>query len=248
MQPLASSKFRLAAASGSILALASVAAAGKARAAALASNAYPPPDTSRAGTADLCDVHHPESVDDVKAGRKVQIAQPIFRCMQDSCRPTHHQHAAKPVHMAPHASPRCCYKGRTPSLHPSQLTFMWLSGHGTMCRDFGGNIKFSGKISTVLCYENNPLVRKVRAYARPCMTHRPAIMHAEPCMHALLKEWQHAGGSPIRPALGHVHEGPALTHRPAHVSTLGHSKAQHSTAHSQTSTRFYTWAHCSAKY
>ncbi len=45
----------------------------------LSSNAYPPPDASRAGTADLCDVHHPESVDDIRAGRKVQIAQPLFR-------------------------------------------------------------------------------------------------------------------------------------------------------------------------
>mmetsp|Transcript_18026 Transcript_18026/g.53953 ORF Transcript_18026/g.53953 Transcript_18026/m.53953 type:complete len:154 (-) Transcript_18026:344-805(-) len=27
-------------------------------------------------------------------------------------------------------------------------------------RDLGGSMKFSGKITTVLCYENNPLVRK----------------------------------------------------------------------------------------
>eukprot|EP00884_Botryococcus_braunii_P004245 jgi/Botrbrau1/13821/Bobra.0056s0063.1 len=27
-------------------------------------------------------------------------------------------------------------------------------------RDFGGNLRFSGKISTVKCFENNPLVRK----------------------------------------------------------------------------------------
>ena len=71
----------------------------------LSSNPYPPPDASRAGTADLCDVHHPQSVDDVTTNRTVQIAAPIFR-------------------------------------------------------DFGGNIRFSGQISTVLCYENNPLVRK----------------------------------------------------------------------------------------
>lgn len=45
--------------------------AGRAHAAAFSSNAYPPPDTSRAGTADLCDVHHPESVDSMAAGRKV---------------------------------------------------------------------------------------------------------------------------------------------------------------------------------
>mmetsp|Transcript_26223 Transcript_26223/g.57267 ORF Transcript_26223/g.57267 Transcript_26223/m.57267 type:complete len:221 (+) Transcript_26223:97-759(+) len=68
------------------------------------SNPYPPPDSSRAGTADLCDVFHPESVD-VMSDRKVKIAAPIFK-------------------------------------------------------DFGGNSKFSGKITTVLCYENNPLVRK----------------------------------------------------------------------------------------
>ncbi len=29
-----------------------------------------------------------------------------------------------------------------------------------VCRDLGGKIRFSGKISTVKCFENNPLVRK----------------------------------------------------------------------------------------
>jgi RraA family protein len=28
------------------------------------------------------------------------------------------------------------------------------------CRDLGGKMRFSGKISTVKCFENNPLVRK----------------------------------------------------------------------------------------
>lgn len=53
----------------------------------------------------MCDVHHPESVDDIAAGRKVAIAQPVFR-------------------------------------------------------DYGGSRKFSGPVSTVKCFENNPLVRK----------------------------------------------------------------------------------------
>ena len=39
---------------------------------------HPPPDASRAATADLCDVHVPDPVD-VTIERKVQIAQPIFR-------------------------------------------------------------------------------------------------------------------------------------------------------------------------
>eukprot|EP01024_Parvocaulis_polyphysoides_P031612 TRINITY_DN284_c1_g3_i1.p1 TRINITY_DN284_c1_g3~~TRINITY_DN284_c1_g3_i1.p1 ORF type:complete len:226 (-),score=35.17 TRINITY_DN284_c1_g3_i1:642-1271(-) len=64
----------------------------------------PPPDASRAGTADLADVFHPENVDEIK-DYKLRILQPIFK-------------------------------------------------------DFGGNIKFSGYVSTVKCYENNPLVRK----------------------------------------------------------------------------------------
>eukprot|EP00894_Picocystis_sp_ML_P004858 jgi/Pico_ML_1/55375/g1069.t1 len=63
----------------------------------------PPPDATRGGTADLCDVHVPEPVDVVTQG-KVQIAQPIFR-------------------------------------------------------DLGGRYGFQGKVSTVKCFENNPLVR-----------------------------------------------------------------------------------------
>lgn len=33
------------------------------------------------------------------------------------------------------------------------------------CRDLGGNLRFSGQVSTVKCFENNPLVRKVRGSA-----------------------------------------------------------------------------------
>eukprot|EP01025_Chloroclados_australasicus_P014237 TRINITY_DN1666_c1_g1_i1.p5 TRINITY_DN1666_c1_g1~~TRINITY_DN1666_c1_g1_i1.p5 ORF type:complete len:162 (-),score=10.85 TRINITY_DN1666_c1_g1_i1:1286-1771(-) len=64
----------------------------------------PPPDASRAGTADLADVFHPENVDQI-AEYKLRILQPIFN-------------------------------------------------------DYGGKIKFSGYVSTVKCYENNPLVRQ----------------------------------------------------------------------------------------
>jgi len=63
------------------------------------------PPAERGGTADICDVHHPESVDDIAAGRGVQIAEPIFR-------------------------------------------------------DFGGKLAFRGPVTTVKCFENNPLVRK----------------------------------------------------------------------------------------
>ena len=41
--------------------------------------AVPPPDMSRGATADLCDVHYPDSVD-VVVEPKVQIMQPLFRC------------------------------------------------------------------------------------------------------------------------------------------------------------------------
>ena len=40
--------------------------------------ATPPPDLSRAGTADLCDVHVPEPVDKITHAR-VAIMEPIFR-------------------------------------------------------------------------------------------------------------------------------------------------------------------------
>lgn len=33
--------------------------------------------------------------------------------------------------------------------------------HISTGRDFGGNLRFSGAVSTVKCFENNPLVRKV---------------------------------------------------------------------------------------
>ena len=41
---------------------------------------YPPPDAARGATADLCDVHLPDPVD-VTLQRKVQIMDPIFRCL-----------------------------------------------------------------------------------------------------------------------------------------------------------------------
>ena len=30
-----------------------------------------------------------------------------------------------------------------------------------LCRDFGGKLRFNGQVTTVKCFENNPLVRKV---------------------------------------------------------------------------------------
>jgi regulator of RNase E activity RraA len=42
------------------------------------SNQYPPPDPSRLGTADLCDVYHPEAVD-VVSQPKISIMQPLFK-------------------------------------------------------------------------------------------------------------------------------------------------------------------------
>ncbi|PRW60381.1 regulator of ribonuclease activity A [Chlorella sorokiniana] len=62
---------------------AAAAAAGSSRAFAAAadgpkSNQFPPPDASRLGTADLCDVYHPEAVD-VVSQPKIQIMQPLFR-------------------------------------------------------------------------------------------------------------------------------------------------------------------------
>lgn len=71
----------------------------------LFSTKTPPPDLSRAGTADLCDVYHPHSVDEVKESG-FRIALPLFK-------------------------------------------------------DYGKLKRCLGKISTVKCFENNPLVRKV---------------------------------------------------------------------------------------
>jgi regulator of ribonuclease activity A len=64
----------------------------------------PPPDASRFGTADICDVHHPENVDEMGV-RGVSIAASNY------------------------------------------------------FKDFGGRRRFAGEVTTVLCYENNPLVR-----------------------------------------------------------------------------------------
>lgn len=41
--------------------------------------ATPPADAARGATADLLDIFHPESVDDMQSARTVQIAEPIFR-------------------------------------------------------------------------------------------------------------------------------------------------------------------------
>ncbi len=54
-------------------------------AAGLTSNQYPPPDPSRLGTADLCDVYHPEAVD-VVSQPKIQIMQPLFKDLGDHLR------------------------------------------------------------------------------------------------------------------------------------------------------------------
>ena len=73
---------------------------------AMSPTAHPPPDAARFGTADVCDVHHPQSVDDATSARTVAVATP-----------------------------------------------------GAL-RDYGGRIKFSGPVTTVSCFENNPLVRE----------------------------------------------------------------------------------------
>eukprot|EP00210_Caulerpa_lentillifera_P002819 g2693.t1 len=66
----------------------------------------PPPDLSRAGTADLCDIHHQHPVDETTES-DFRIVQPLFK-------------------------------------------------------HYGKLKSCLGKISTVRCYENNPLVRKVK--------------------------------------------------------------------------------------
>ena len=45
------------------------------------------------------------------------------------------------------------------TLQTCDLTFM--AACHLMGRDFGGNMRFSGQATTVKCFENNPLVRKV---------------------------------------------------------------------------------------
>ncbi|PNW73919.1 hypothetical protein CHLRE_13g578150v5 [Chlamydomonas reinhardtii] len=72
----------------------------------MSSNATPPPDANRMGTADLTDKYLPDPVDKV-CHRQIQVVSPT-------------------------------------------------AGF----RDFGGKLRFSGQVSTVRCYENNPLVRK----------------------------------------------------------------------------------------
>ena len=73
---------------------------------AMSPTAQPPPDAARFGTADVCDVHHPQSVDDATSARTVAVATP-----------------------------------------------------GAL-KDYGGRIKFHGPVTTVSCFENNPLVRE----------------------------------------------------------------------------------------
>eukprot|EP00239_Pterosperma_sp_CCMP1384_P001780 CAMPEP_0197848928 /NCGR_PEP_ID=MMETSP1438-20131217/10536_1 /TAXON_ID=1461541 /ORGANISM="Pterosperma sp., Strain CCMP1384" /LENGTH=221 /DNA_ID=CAMNT_0043461407 /DNA_START=132 /DNA_END=797 /DNA_ORIENTATION=- len=70
------------------------------------SSEYPPPNLSRAATADLCDVFHPEDVDVITPNKQMSIVDP-----------------------------------------------------GMNFRDYGGLKRFSGTISTIKTYENNPLVR-----------------------------------------------------------------------------------------
>ena len=106
--------------------------------------ATPPADASRGATADLCDVFLPDPVD-VITESKVSIVAPLFRfgpvppvpsCMT---RIDPHHHVSLARSMQGHLSSLC---------------------RGS-CRDYGGNMRFSGQAATVKCFENNPLVRKV---------------------------------------------------------------------------------------
>ena len=47
---------------------------------------------------------------------------------------------------------------------PPSLKVEGVAGPKLSCvtRDYGGHIRFNGQAATVKCFENNPLVRKVR--------------------------------------------------------------------------------------
>jgi hypothetical protein len=118
-------------------------AAGYAAAAAGGpTTATPPPDASRGATADLADVFVPESVD-VVAERSVHIMEPIFRCASRCC--------------GREGAAAACWEVHGRSMQPAQQKTRLAA---PACRDFGGNLRFSGQAATVKCFENNPLVRK----------------------------------------------------------------------------------------
>ena len=85
-------------------------------------------------------MHLPDPVD-IITQRKVQIVEPIFR------------QAQAPFHL-------CMYDVTFPA------SFQVEGGAGAnmnrVTRDYGGHIRFNGQATTVKCFENNPLVRKVR--------------------------------------------------------------------------------------
>eukprot|EP00955_Chlamydomonas_euryale_P079912 363357-Chlamydomonas_euryale.AAC.11 len=158
------------------------AAASATAVAAEAPPVYPPADASRAGTADLCDVFHPESVDDMAARGlgKVRIAAPIFRWAAEKKLLVA---AAQSLHALGNVGQWVLNWGAGPLMKqafcrmvieeegaPMLGTFDAATADAEAKRlssavglDLGGSMKFSGKITTVLCYENNPLVRKVRS-------------------------------------------------------------------------------------
>ena len=95
------------------------------------STATPPPDAARGATADLCDVFIPDPLD-IVTQRNVQIVEPLFRSSSSDSQVFSH-------------------------LLPPMLTCIAFM----LCRDFGGKLRFNGQVTTVKCFENNPLVRKV---------------------------------------------------------------------------------------
>ena len=130
----AAQRWAAAAAAGSTRAFAAAAADGP------KSNQFPPPDASRLGTADLCDVHHPEPVD-VVSQPKIQIMQAggvvaggggggSMRACVDGAR----ERACTQVATSPVPQPR----------------FLLVQ---PLFRDYGGHLRFRGRAATVKCFE-----------------------------------------------------------------------------------------------
>lgn len=128
--------------------------------------ATPPANTARGATADLADVFIPEPVDEVSQ-RKVNIMDPIFQCVGSGSAVQSRvcsssggagaqslQTSAVQQHQPP------CSACNAPSKHQQRASSPSVSLPSS-CRDLGGNLRFSGQVSTAKCFENNPLVRKV---------------------------------------------------------------------------------------
>lgn len=133
------------------------AAARRAMASSGPKTATPPPDTARGATADLCDVFYTAPVDQVTVDAKVQIAQPIFRDFGGNSRFSGQVSTGRFRCPLCSVAQRCYLIGH---LMPPRPGFKCWPTRSHFPPADARLPLLPALLRAVLCFENNPLVRK----------------------------------------------------------------------------------------